>query len=150
MGDVTFEWVPFQSPDYWEAVKLRNVILRLPLGLELKPEELVNEGSDFHAVGKQNGIIVASLTLTPQPKSVNNGKTIRTRQVAVQTHLQGQGVGRKLMGFVEALAKQKGFDTMTLHARLTAVDFYKKLGYTITSDLFHEVSIPHYIMEKKL
>lgn len=150
MQDVTYMWVEYQSPDYWKAVDLRNKILRRPLGLELKTEELANEGTDFHAIVKYQGKIIGSLTLTPQPKTVNNGKTIRTRQVAIETTLQSKGIGRELMHFAEAFSKEKGFTTMTLHARVSAVDFYKKLGYVITSDLFHEVSIPHYIMEKKL
>ena len=37
-----------------------------------------------------------------------------------------------------------------MHARETAVGFYEKLGYKVVGDKFTEVTIPHYVMEKKL
>jgi predicted GNAT family N-acyltransferase len=37
-----------------------------------------------------------------------------------------------------------------MHARESAVGFYEKLGYQINSDVFNEVNIPHYVMEKRL
>jgi predicted GNAT family N-acyltransferase len=37
-----------------------------------------------------------------------------------------------------------------MHARKTAVVFYEKLGYTSTGNEFTEVSIPHFVMEKRL
>ena len=37
-----------------------------------------------------------------------------------------------------------------MHARMTAVGFYAKLGYTRVGDGFTEVGIPHVKMEKRL
>jgi predicted GNAT family N-acyltransferase len=39
---------------------------------------------------------------------------------------------------------------MELHARATAIDFYKRLGYSVCSEEFTEVGIPHRIMRKQL
>jgi predicted GNAT family N-acyltransferase len=39
---------------------------------------------------------------------------------------------------------------MAMHARKTASGFYEKLGYKVASDEFEEVTIPHYVMQKKL
>jgi predicted GNAT family N-acyltransferase len=48
------------------------------------------------------------------------------------------------------LALQLGFARMVLHARETAVPFYKVLEYNIVGDRFEEVGIPHFRMEKAL
>jgi len=52
--------------------------------------------------------------------------------------------------FAENIARDRGFKVIVMHARKTAVGFYEKLGYKITSSEFEEISIPHYLMEKRL
>jgi predicted GNAT family N-acyltransferase len=37
-----------------------------------------------------------------------------------------------------------------MHARKDAIGFYEKQGYKISGDEFTEVTIPHFVMEKKL
>jgi predicted GNAT family N-acyltransferase len=37
-----------------------------------------------------------------------------------------------------------------MHARVTAVRFYEKLGYEVASEEFVEVTIPHRVMRKQL
>ncbi|MBS1749300.1 MAG: GNAT family N-acetyltransferase, partial [Bacteroidetes bacterium] len=59
-------------------------------------------------------------------------------------------IGATLMTFAENVARDRGYATLTMHARKSAVGFYQKFGYNITSDEFYEVTIPHYVMEKKL
>jgi predicted GNAT family N-acyltransferase len=41
-------------------------------------------------------------------------------------------------------------NAVVLHARETAVSFYKKLGYTKEGNVFEEVGIPHWKMTKPL
>ena len=63
---------------------------------------------------------------------------------------QGKGYGALLVAAAENFAIEKGFSTMYCHARDTAVPFYLKLGYHKIGDVFEEVSIPHYEMEKSI
>jgi hypothetical protein len=72
------------------------------------------------------------------------------RQVAVVPELQGQGIGRAMVEYSEALARTVGFTRMILHARETAVAFYEKLGYAKVGERFVEVTIPHWAMAKRL
>jgi predicted GNAT family N-acyltransferase len=76
--------------------------------------------------------------------------TVRLRQMAVKSGLQGKGIGRVLMQFAENIARDRGNKKLTMHARKTASGFYEKLGYKLTGEEFTEVTIPHYIMEKQL
>jgi predicted GNAT family N-acyltransferase len=59
-------------------------------------------------------------------------------------------MGRVLMQFAENLARDRGYKKIMMHARKSAMGFYEKLGYKVVGDEFEEITIPHYIMEKKL
>jgi len=76
--------------------------------------------------------------------------TLKLRQMAVLDNLQGKGIGASIMNFAENLARDKGYKKIMMHARDTAIGFYEKLGYKITSDEFIEVNVPHHVMEKIL
>lgn len=141
-----FRELAFESPAYFEVVKLRDRILRKPLGLQFDPKELAREGSDYHlALMDENAKPAACLVLTPIDRS-----RIRMRQVAVEESLQGCGIGRTLVEKAEAFARDKGYREMSCHARAVALPFYLKMNYKITEGPFREIGIDHYKMSKPL
>ncbi|MFZ9718252.1 MAG: GNAT family N-acetyltransferase, partial [Chitinophagaceae bacterium] len=79
-----------------------------------------------------------------------NAETVRLRQMAVHQKLQGKGIGASLMRFAENLARDRGYRSLIMHARKTAIGFYEKQGYQSRGDEFLEVTIPHFVMEKIL
>jgi predicted GNAT family N-acyltransferase len=133
------------SKEYLQMVKLRNEILRQPLGLTLTPEELAKEKEDILIGAFDEDQMLACCMLT---KAGN--QSLRLRQMAVQNNLQGKGIGASMMNFAEILARDKGYKKLIMHARETALGFYEKLGYKVVGDRFTEVTIPHFVMEKKL
>ena len=57
--------------------------------------------------------------------------------LAVKKKFQNQGMGRKLMNFVENFAKKKGFRTVCLYTgkdMKRAQSFYKKIGYHFVNE----------------
>jgi N-acetylglutamate synthase-like GNAT family acetyltransferase len=133
------------SEDYHQMVNLRNEVLRKPLGLSFEPEELEREKEDVLIGAFEEGKILGCCMLT----RINNS-TCRLRQMAVHDRLQRKGIGHALMSFAENLARDHGYKTLMMHARKTAVGFYEKQGYRVTGDEFIEVTVPHYVMEKRL
>ena len=133
------------TKEYQQMVKLRNDILRQPLGLAFTEEELAKEKEDILSGAFDDDEMLACCLLT---RSGNN--SVRLRQMAVQNNLQGKGIGASMMNFAETVARDKGFKKMTMHARKTALGFYEKLGYRVVGDEFTEVTIPHFVMEKSL
>jgi predicted GNAT family N-acyltransferase len=133
------------TPEYGQMIKLRDEILRKPLGLQLHPEELDLEKSDILLGAFDEDRILACCILTPI-----NEKTLRLRQMAVQNNLQGKGIGASIMSFAENIARDKGFSTLMMHARDSAIGFYEKFGYKVTGAPFTEVNLPHRLMEKQL
>ena len=133
------------SKEYKQMVEMRNEILRKPLGLSFAPEELDREKEDLLIGAYEDDEMLGCCLLTNEA-----AQTVRLRQMAVKTGLQGKGIGRVLMQFAENLARDRGNNKLVMHARKTAVGFYEKLGYKVKGDEFEEVTIPHYIMEKEL
>ncbi len=131
--------------DYEDMVKLRYAILRKPLGLEFSPEELEKEKNDILICYFDDNVLEGCCLLTKTDKH-----TVRLRQMAVISGLQRHGVGKALMQFAENIARDRGFTSICMHARKTAMGFYEKLGYKKVGDEFMEVSLPHYKMEKEL
>lgn len=137
--------INFQSVEYDKEVQLRYDVLRKPLGLKFTSEQLAAEHVWWHLGYFDGDELQGCLILVPE----NEGK-IKMKQVAVAKHLQGQGIGAKMVLAAEQFAANKGFTLMYCHARDTAVPFYEKLGYLKKGDMFEEVTIPHWEMEKSL
>ena len=137
--------VDYGSELYNESVRLREKILRLPLGMKFTPQALEQDKHCIHIIAVDNGRVVGTTLLKP----IDN-HTVKIRQVAVDYDYRQKGIGKRLMQFAEDYARHNGFKTALLHARYYVLDFYKKLDYSPIGDSFTEVGIKHYLMTKKL
>jgi N-acetylglutamate synthase-like GNAT family acetyltransferase len=133
------------TKEYDQMIQLRMELLRRPLGLSFSKEQLDAEKKDMLICAFENDQIIGCCVLTEHDPA-----TIQLRQMAVNLNAQSKGIGRSIVAFAEEVAKEKGYTTLMMHARNTALDFYKKCGYEIKGDEFTEVTIPHHHMEKKL
>ena len=137
--------IEYGSPEYEAEVKLREEVLRKPLGLSFTVQTLEADRDDVHLGAFEAGVLVGCLILKELPE-----KTLKMRQVAVSPLVQGRGVGKKLVLASEQYAKKNGYLAITLAARETAIPFYQTLGYEIFGEPFTEVSLPHRMMRKQL
>jgi len=137
--------IDHNTKEYRQMVDLRNEILRRPLGLSFKKEELDKEKDDILIGAFEEDKMLGCCLLTRV-----DDNNVRLRQMAVQNNLQGKGIGASMLNFAENVARDAGYKNMIMHARKTALHFYEKLGYKICSEEFEEITIPHYLMEKKL
>ena len=72
-------------------------------------------------------------------------------RIIINGEYQNKGLGSALMALLEAnypLARSFSLDTP--HLNIRNHHFYEKLGYKVAGDEFIEVTIPHFVMEKKL
>ena len=133
------------SPAYIDMIELRMQILRRPLGLSFTREQLVKEKEDWLIGAFENDQIIGCCVLTH-----HSADTIQLRQMAVKEDTQTSGIGKQIVAYAEKLALEKGYSFLMMHARNTALEFYKKCGYTIRGNEFIEVTVPHHYMDKKL
>ncbi|HBN85139.1 MAG TPA: GNAT family N-acetyltransferase [Clostridiales bacterium] len=143
MIKVDIRIIKYQSEDYRQSLLLRDKILRRPLGLNLFQENLNKEINDIHIGVFYNMLIIGVLVLTPLSLH-----TVKMRQVAVEEEHQGKGFGTRMVAFAETVAKELGYGRIVLHARKTALSFYKRMDYKIIGEEFMEVTVPHFEMEK--
>jgi predicted GNAT family N-acyltransferase len=137
--------IDYGSPEYMQMVKLRDAILRKPLGLTFTQDDLEQEKDNmFIGAFEEDRMLGCCMLVEEQPDIV------RLRQMAVLNDLQGKGIGRALMNFAENLARDRGYKIVRMHARNNVVGFYEKVGYKVKGDQFIEVTIPHFVMEKEL
>jgi len=131
--------------EYQQMIQMRNDILRKPLGLAFTTEELEKEKDEVLIGAFEEEKMLGCCMLVREDST-----SCRLRQMAVLNNLQGKGIGRALMHFAENIARDLGYRKIIMHARKTAVGFYEKLGYSVSGEEFLEVTLPHYVMEKKL
>jgi GNAT superfamily N-acetyltransferase len=133
------------TKEYRQMVKLRDDMLRRPLGLTFTQDELEDEKDNLLIGAFEDDIMLGCCMLVEEEPG-----TVRLRQMAVLNDLQGKGIGSALMQFAENLARDRGYKILTMHARKNAIGFYEKMGYRTKGEEFQEVTIAHYVMEKKL
>ena len=133
------------SSEYMQMLRLRHEILRKPLGLGFDEAALQQEKDDVLMGAFEDGRILGCCLLTRV-----DPKTVRLRQMAVPNNMQGKGIGRALMIFAENIARDLGYEKLTMHARKTAIGFYEKMGYSPAGEEFIEVSLPHFLLQKDL
>ena len=117
----------------------------MPLGMSLFDENLNGEVNDQHVGAFLDMCLVGVLILTHLSPD-----EVKMRQVAVDDGRRGQGIGAGLVAFSERICAKTGYKRIVLNARDTALAFYKQQGYTVVSDTFLEIGIPHAKMEKRL
>ncbi len=139
--------IDFGSSRYDELVELRYKILLEPLGLKFLDSFRPEEANYLHigCIENLDDKLIGGLILAP----VDN-ETIRMMQVAVDTIYQGEGVGRQLVQYAEKRAKEAGYSKIVMHAMLSVVSFYEKIGYQAEGDVFDEQGITFLKMVKQL
>ena len=139
--------VDFGSSRYDELVELRYKVLLEPLGLKFLDMYREKEMNYLHigCVESKYDNLVGGLMLVPV-----NDEEIRLMQVAVDSKYQREGVGREMVKYAEKRAREAGYSRIVMHAMLSVVHFYEKLGYRQEGDIFEENGITFARMVKDL
>ncbi len=139
--------ITFGSSRYDELVELRYKVLLEPLGLKFLDMHRPKEAGYLHigCVEQLDDKLLGGLILAP----VDN-EEIRMMQVAVEPEYQREGVGHELVKYAEKRAKEAGYSRLVMHAMLSVVGFYEKLGFHQEGDIFEESGITFARMVKEL
>jgi predicted GNAT family N-acyltransferase len=137
--------IDYGTTEYRQMVKMRDEILRKPLGLKFSEGELEKEKSNILIGAFEDDQMLGCCMIVE-----NDPSRAQLRQIAVLNNLQGKGIGRALILFAENLARDHGYRIMCMDARKNTVPFFEKMGYKTTSGEFIKLTIPHFEMEKEL
>jgi len=140
-----FSEIQYGSAAYHAECELRNQVLRMPIGLSLHDEDLSQERNQLHFGLFDGGRLVACVIAV-----VLSPTWAKIRQMAVRPEHQGKGCGRRVMESMETRLIAQGITHFSMHARISAVGFYERLGYSKVGEEFTEIGLPHVRMEKCL
>lgn len=142
---LSFRTVPFGSPEYGEALRIREEVMRRPLGLCLSEEDLKGEETRIHIAGYAGAEQVCGCSLNMVHK--------RLALIAffyVRPEYQGQGCGRGMMRFIEAYAAASGVGRLYAEARESARGFYEKCGFRKSGKAYVDTGLRHQDMKKDI
>ncbi len=142
---MALKMIQYGSKEYEQMLALRHQMLRKPLGLDFSKEELEKEAENILLGCYDDDVLEGCCMLVETSK-----KEVRLRQMAVLSGLQGKGIGRVMMLFAENVARDRRYQKIIMHARLSSIPFFEKLGYAAVGEPFTELTIQHIIMEKEL
>jgi predicted nucleotidyltransferase component of viral defense system/N-acetylglutamate synthase-like GNAT family acetyltransferase len=140
--NIVFKVIEYGEKEYAQAILLRKEVLyktRI-----LSSDDYNKEENHLQIAGFVNDIIIATCSLVPE------GDNCCMRYVAIKADVQGNGIGSKMLEYFEKQAIDKGFKSIYCHARVTAINFYKKNGYLTEGDVFEHFTISHIKMRKIL
>lgn len=137
-----FEW---GGADYDVFCRMRQQYLRAPLELDLFAEDLAAEREHRHFGLYEDERLVGGASIVPHADG-----SAQLRQMLVTPEFRRRGLGRLLVRHMEAALREHSVPLLYMNARLEAVDFYARCGYTCVGDEFVHATIPHLRMEKML
>lgn len=138
--------IPKTQQEWDSYYDLRYRILREPLGKERGSERNEGDETATHFALFENKELIAVARLDRVDET-----TCQARFVAVESHLQGKGYGKKIMITLENEAIAFDYEKLVLHARDYALPFYEKLGYTLVGPSYKLFEVlQHFEMFKVL
>ncbi|HEX8575816.1 MAG TPA: GNAT family N-acetyltransferase [Flavobacterium sp.] len=135
-----------------ETFSVRHPVLRAGKPIESCRFEGDDLATTTHlGLFKDNHLIGMISIFEVKSPLFNDERQFQLRGMAILEEYQKKGFGEKLVRHAEHYLKSKNASLLWFNARLIAVEFYKKLGYTIIGEAFIIENIgTHYIMFKKI
>ncbi len=118
-----------------EAIRSSVFIKEQHVPVELEWDEFDNDSTHILAYYDNKAVGTARL--------LNDGHIGR---MAVLKAYRNRNIGGNMLKYILKLAKTKSNHKIELSAQEHAIDFYKKYGFSVTSDVYLDAGIPHYNM----
>ena len=135
-----------------ETLELRQNVLR-----PSKPQSSCiwkgdNSKSTMHIGAFVDSKCIGILSLfEANTDELSETKHYQLRGMAVDLEYRGKDIGKQLVNFSEHELKTLGIQVLWCNARISAKDFYSKLGFKVISKEFMIPNVgPHYRMFKSL
>ena len=133
------------STEYKEILDLRNKVLRIPLGMDIKNDDLTGEDLCQHLGFYNEEEMIGCLQI-----KIIDADVFQIRQMAVLPDHQRRGVGSALLFEAERIIKEHGGNTVLIESRNYAIPFYEHNGYIAYGEYFNKINIPHKLMKKNI
>ncbi len=121
--------------DAAELMAVREQVFVLEQGVPVEDEHDALDAVSRHMLARDgSGVPIGTGRLTPDG---------HIGRMAVLTPWRGRGVGSALLRSLLELARERGLETVELHAQSHALGFYTRFGFVAEGAQFDECGIPH-------
>ena len=134
-----------------EILGLRHAELRPGLPIEAAHFDGDAEPSTVHlGAFDDDGAIVCCTTLMRRP--YDGADAVQLRGMATRRDRARSGIGTRIVGFAETVVRETfGCDVLWCNARTSAIGFYARVGWKVTSAEFDVPGVgPHVRMVRRL
>ncbi len=125
------------------GVRFRVFVAEQQVPVEEELDEF--DATATHAIAIHQGQVVG----TGRVLYGNEDTAARIGRMAVDAQWRRQGIGGRILKFLEEEATAQGVDTYVLNAQEYVKEFYAARGYVQQGGTFMEVDIPHVVMRKQ-
>lgn len=132
-----------QELDGARALRLQVFVQEQGVPRELELDDL--DAVALHAVAVRDGVVMGTGRLI-----LNTSSYGIIGRMAVTQPLRRQGIGGRILSFLEEQARVQGVRRITLHAQSYVKEFYAHHGYQEEGKPFMEAGIFHVQMFKEL
>lgn len=143
-NEVSVKIIDFGSDDYRQALALRELVLRKPLGLQLNDKDTEKDREQINIVAFDGDKVIGTTLLQLK------GNKYKMRQVAVLPEYQNKKIGQTLLDFCQNWAKRVHINEIFCDARVCSQGFYEKNGFKAIGEPFTQTTIPHIYMWKHI
>lgn len=136
MTEVIIKVVDFKE-HFSDIEQIRNTVFikEQHVPVELEWDEFDNEST--HILAYYDNVAVGTCRL------LEDGHIGR---MAVLKSFRNRNIGKNMLKYILNIATKKNMKSIELSAQEHAVDFYKKFGFSVASDIYMDAGIPHYTM----
>lgn len=141
---------------WWQAYAsiISEDQIRFMLQEMYNPELLthqINKRVPFY-LAEADGQAYGFISALPREKQ---DKIYRIEKLYILKEMQGLGIGKKLISYIEEIARNKGFTTLELNVNRNnpAKHFYEKEGFKIIKKIdipYHHCTLNDYLMQKSI
>ena len=128
------------------TVRMRVFVGEQGIPANVEVDDADSAPDTVHAVALHQGAVIATGRLLPDV----DGKGPHIGRMAVERDWRRNGVGGKVLTFLEEQGRLLQFQQITLHAQEYVKSFYEQHGYDEVGEMFLEEGIPHREMVKTL
>lgn len=140
MNEITIKTADFER-DFTEIKAIRTSVFieEQKVPVELEWDEFDNDSTHILAYYDNKPVATARLL-----------KDGHIGRMAVLKAYRNRNIGKNMLKYLLELAKMTAIENIELSSQDHAVEFYKKLGFKVISDVYMDAGIPHYTMHKTL
>jgi len=135
--------------ELFQALIVRGIVFieeqDLPFQMEYDHFDSLDCQDVIHVVGLEQQEPYATGRIIFKPDQI-----VKLERIAIRKSKRGKGIGRLLVNYMINECRQRGIETIHIHAQLYLQKFYQELGFIAQGDIFLEAGIEHIFMRYEL